>query len=383
MKKFCLSVVLIIIALTGCHHHSNAPSSTTVVASFLDSQATACQIYAVNSYFYPFVMAYFRTMDGNRDPLINLNTSNVGLVVEGKAYDPYKKQYTVQTLKERREGFRTVLVLDCSASMAGQPFSNMLDAARTFIGFKSPSDEIGILALTDTVQTVCPFTKDKSRLNTYLNDLKPIGRKTPIYDGLGTAIQACFTGRGVSFTSSDPDVTILSNIVIITDGAENGSALTREDLMRDIGNMRVPIPIYSIIYTGVSGHKITDLAYISTRSYGRYWTIDSMSYLSPICSKIQDINRNDYVITFRSYLPEDGRSHNMKIGITYSGLAMGANAEFEANSLLPVIAKTPGLRDLLSHLERQIPKLRDGENPYMTSSQSSPPYNPSEIPAGQ
>ncbi|MGB3974834.1 MAG: VWA domain-containing protein [bacterium] len=380
MKKFCLSVVLIIIVLTGCHHHSDAPSSTTVVASFLDAQSPAFKIYAVNPALYPYVMAYFRTMDGNRDPLINLNVANVALYVEGQVYDPYKKQYVVQTLKERREGFRTVLVLDCSASMAGQPFSNMLDAARSFIDFKSPSDEIGILALTDTVQTICPFTKDKGRLRTYLNDLKPIGRRTPIYDGLGTAIQACFTGRAsVSFTSSDPEVTILSNIVIITDGEDNGSALTRADLLRNIENMRVPIPIYSVIYTGKPGYNVTDLAYISTASFGRYWTIDAMSYLSSICSKIQDINRNDYVLTFKSYLPVDGHKHIMKIGVNYAGFLMFNDAEFET---MNIQMATPGLRDLRSHLDRQIPKL-DDNNPYMTSSQSSPPYGSSEIPAGK
>jgi hypothetical protein len=368
MRQRFWIILIVALVVCGCSHQTVSPKAT-VSAGFLDAQTPAFKIYAVNYALYPYVMCYFRTMDGNKEPLINLTNSNVGLMVQGQLYDPMKKQYEVQTLKDRREGFRTVLVLDCSASMAGQPFADLLTAARSFIRLKSPSDEIGIIALTDSVEHVCAFTKDVQRLDTYLNDLRPIGKRTPLYDGIGTAIQACFTGRNLSFSQANLDFTVLSNIVVITDGIDVGSAMSKEGLDRKIDDMKIPIPIYSIIYNGKSKHNFQDLAYLSTISFGRYWEIDSMSYLSQICSKILDINRNDYVVTFRGYLPVDGNNHNLKIAIRYAGFFMDDTAQFQSINL-PLA--TDELRRLRMKLENSIPKLPDG-NPYYSSPETTLP----------
>lgn len=77
------------------------------------------KIYKVNSGLYPYVQVYFRTFDKDQQPLVNLNTMNVGLMVKGKAYDPMKRQYQVNSIRHRQEATRSVLVLDASKSMAG------------------------------------------------------------------------------------------------------------------------------------------------------------------------------------------------------------------------------------------------------------------------
>ncbi|HUL13903.1 MAG TPA: hypothetical protein VLU73_17275, partial [Methylococcaceae bacterium] len=61
------------------------------------------KIYRVNFGLYPYVQVYFRTFDQNQQPLVNLNEMNIGLMVKGQAYDPVKRQYTIQPLRQRPE----------------------------------------------------------------------------------------------------------------------------------------------------------------------------------------------------------------------------------------------------------------------------------------
>ncbi len=47
-------------------------------------------------------------------PLVNLNERNIGLMIQGRPYNPMKTQYGVQSIRQRQEATRTVLVIDAS-----------------------------------------------------------------------------------------------------------------------------------------------------------------------------------------------------------------------------------------------------------------------------
>ena len=339
-------------------------STQAMAQSYLDAGTYGLKIYSVNSAFYPFVMVYFRTFDANFDPLININPLNVGLMVKGRAYDPAKRQYGIQTLKERREGMRTVVVLDCSGSMAGKPFVDAISAVTSYIGLKYPADEVGIIALTDEVKKIAPFMKDGQKLEIFLNDLQATGKQTRIYDGIGAAIEMCSTAQGSTLNNS-PDFVVLSNILLITDGLDEGSAMTVDNLMNEIANMqsggKPPFPIYTLAYNTKDHPGLKQLAKLSARSFGRYWDVAPGSSLAEICHKIQEINRHDYVLTFRSYIPVDGMKYNVKLALNYEGRQMVDSAEFET---MEVPMLTPELQQSRATLETKIPAMPDG-NPYL------------------
>ena len=60
------------------------------------AQGYGLKIFRVESGLYPFVHVYMRTFDQEMNPLVNLNVLNIGVMVEGRAYDPRKKQYVIQ-----------------------------------------------------------------------------------------------------------------------------------------------------------------------------------------------------------------------------------------------------------------------------------------------
>ena len=124
------------------------------------------------------------------------------------------------------------------------------------------------------------------------------------------------------------------------DGKDEGSALAREDLMSRITNLPLPIPIYSLAYTRVGRDFLRNLEALSKNSFGVYYDIgESYNDMQRCVEDIQNILQNDYVVTFRSYVPVDGGKHNMKVGLEYpsrSGKMTYQSADFEALEPPPV-----------------------------------------------
>lgn len=328
------------------------------------------KIFKVESGLYPFVQVYFRTFDQDMRPLVNLNERNVGIMVKGRSYDMGKRQYGIQSLEVRDEAVRTVFVIDCSKTMAGKPFEAALEAAARFVDAKRPQDQVAIIAVRDTddgkgYELVSNFEQDYAALGRRLADLQADGQTTRLYDALGAALQMSgMVSQGNR--GSGGQYIVSSSIIVFSDGKDEGSALTRDNLMTRISNLPVPIPIYSLAYSRIGTEYLKNLEALSKNSFGIYFPIEeSMERITRSVEEIQHILKNDYVLTFRSYLPIDGESHALKLGVEYpsnSGRMMYQNAEFEA-------IEPPPMEAVLKQqqaIAKQLPKLEDND-PYLSN----------------
>lgn len=366
--------VIMLFALLGCAMEQ--PSAQQIAAAsqeapaMMGSQAFGVKSYFVNPAFYPYVMVYFKTTDANGEPLVNLNPMNIGLMIQGKAYDMSKRQYAVQSMGSRNEGFRTVLVIDASGSVADF-FGDIKNAASSYIRLKKPNDEVAIIALGDSVVDVCAFTKDANRADLYLRDVKPTGSRTPLYDGIARAIAMCHSAAGITSTNAS-DYIVQSNIVVISDCMDEHSMFTRENILGKVASMSPPVPIYSMAYVRKyhQGHK--DMAAISTASFGRFFPVNSASSFVRISDKIQSINRSDYVLTFRAYQPVDGNRYSGQVVVNYEG--RGTHDEFTYQTMQPPLI-TPGMREIWNRLNAEMPPVPDS-NPYMTGRGEAPMQAP-------
>ncbi len=339
------------------------------------------KIYRVDSALYPFVQVYFRTFDQTQQPLVNLNEMNIGLMIKGRAYDPTKRQYAIQSLRQRQEAIRTVLVLDTSKSMAGPPFEAALRAAARFIDSKRPQDEVAVLTIRDTkdgYEVVSQFERDKSALARRLADIKASGQKTRLYDSIGAAMQMCgLTAQG-SVTPSPSNYIVSCAVVVFSDGRDDGSALSREELNARITSLTIPIPVYSLAYSKIEKKYFKNLEAISKNSFGIYYLVgEAIERMTPIVEQIQNILQSDYVVTFRSYIPVDGEEHVFKLGVEYpsgSGKYTYESARFEAIEAPPV----GEIQQLIAQLDKRIPKLQDN-NPYF---ETPAKQTPTGVPSG-
>jgi Mg-chelatase subunit ChlD len=325
------------------------------------------KIYQVSSALYPFVQAYFRTFDKNMMPLVNLNERNIGLMVKGKAYDPMKQQYFIQSIRQRQEATRTVIVLDASKSMAGQPFEAAARATARFIDSKRPQDEVSVLAIRDTkdgYDVVSEFERDAGALGRRLADVKVDGRKTRLYDAIGAAMQACGTSSQGSIQASSTNYISSCSVVVISDGQDDGSALSREELNGRISSLPIPVPIYSLAYSKVDPRYFKNLEALSKNSFGKYYLIaEAYDTMQRVVEEIQNILLSDYVLTFRAIQKVDGEEHSFKVGVEYpsgSGKYTYDSARFEALEAPPV----PAIIQKWDSLDAALPELPIGKEPY-------------------
>jgi len=330
--------------------------------------AYGLKIFKVNYGLYPYVRVYFRTFDQNQQPLVNLNEMNIGLMVKGKAYDPMKRQFMIQPIRQTQEATRTVIVLDASRSMAGLPFEAALRASARYIDSKRPQDEVAILSIRDTkdgYDLVSNFERDPGALGRRLMDVRADGMKTRLYDSIGAAMQMCgMTTQGVA--SAGPESHVVScAIVVFSDGLDEGSALSREELNTRITNLPIPVPVYSLAYSRISQKYFKNLESISKNSFGIYYLIgEAVERMQATVEQVQNVIQSDYVVTFRSYVPVDGEEHSFKLGVEYpsgSGKFNFENAKFEAIEAPPV----PAIAQLIQQLNQAMPPLPYGmTSPY-------------------
>jgi hypothetical protein len=310
---------------------------------------------------------YFRSFDQDMQPLVNLNYANIGVMVKGRSYDPAKRQYFVQSIRNRNEAVRTVIVIDCSATMKGEPFKNALLAASRFIDSKRPQDQVAVLAIRDTdegYEVVSNFERDPEALARRIADLEPDGQITRLYDAIGAAMQMSGMVSQGGIGSDDAEYIISNSIVLIADGKNEQSALTREELNDRITDLTVPIPIYSIPYTTVERSHLRNLEALSKNSFGIYFS-EEMAKDNPqrVVENIQNILQNDYVVTFRSHVEVDGESHAFRIGMEYpsnSGKFLYQGGDFDAIEPPPV----DRVLEMVQTLDEKIPAPADG-NPFL------------------
>jgi len=340
------------------------------------------KIYRVDASLYPFVQVYLRTFDDRYQPLVNLNEPNIGLMVKGRSYDPAKRQYGIQSIRQRQEATRSVLVLDSSKSMRGVPFDAALKAVVRFIESKRPQDEVAVLTTRDNEKgfdEVSHFERDGRALARRIADVRADGNRTRLYDTIAAAMQMCAMSAQGSVESGS--YVVSCSIVVFSDGRDDGSALSREELMTRVSGLQIPIPIYSLAYSRQSPEYFRNLEALSKNSFGLYFNVgETLDKMQRIVEEIQNILQSDYVVVFRSYVPVDGAKHNFKLGVEYpsgSGKYVYDDGNFEAIEPPPI----PALLEQQSKLAQRIPALPDGNPGFDQPAMPAPLAAPQAAPA--
>ena len=358
--------LMLILTVAGLAITAAAPAQ----ANNAGIQGYGLKIFRVESALYPFVHVYMRTFDQDMNPLVNLNVLNIGVMIEGRAYDPKKKQYVIQPIRNREEATRSILVLDTSRTLKNADFDALVRAAARFIDAKRPQDQVALLALdnsTEGYSILSNFDREPGTLGRRLADLQPKGEKIRLYDGVAAAMQMAGGAIGGGSSTSNVDYVVSTSIVVLSSGRDEDSAISRSDLMTRISNLKIPVPIYSLCFAGADGKDQRNLQALSKNSFGKYYQIGAnYDTITRNIEDIQTIMQNDYVLTLRSYIPVDGGKHNVKIGVEYptgSGIMYYDASTFEA--LEP--PTFPKILEAQQKIDKAIPSLGKDEPLYLTN----------------
>lgn len=171
-----------------------------------------------------YVMIPF-TAIGSRGPITDLRSSEVSLLVDGHrvASDMFERSQNAPV--------SFTILIDASGSMA---LSGKMDSARAALGaliaHRQRGDDFSLWMFAESeARELVPFTSDAGAISDALGRVNPYG-KTAFFDALSTMPNASRLGKNPSRA-----------IVLLSDGIDNASKLTRDDLAHRLEGVSVPV----------------------------------------------------------------------------------------------------------------------------------------------
>jgi len=176
-------------------------------------------------------------------------------------------------------------LIDRSQSMRGKPLADAIAAARTFVGRKNGSDQLGVIAFGSKPQTLSPFSTAALDAQDSLSGLA--ADKTQ-----GTALFDAIVVAARQLKSNELPGRV---IVVLTDGADKGSKHTIDQAMA--AARQANAAVYAI---GIEGTGFTPdpLIQIADRTGGQYYAASSTSALTAVYAKIADTLKRTWRIEY-------------------------------------------------------------------------------------
>jgi hypothetical protein len=126
-----------------------------------------------------------------------------------------------------------VLLVDVSKSLDARAFEAIRHALRQFVAGARAEDRVALVRFGDQARVATDFTADKTVLEAALAELAPADSRTVLHLALKNALD--LAGR---LESALP---VRRAIVVLTDGKDEGSGVTAEDVLSSLNERRAPI----------------------------------------------------------------------------------------------------------------------------------------------
>lgn len=183
----------------------------------------------------PRITVYLDTLDAKAQPVMTLRPSDLSGTVGAH---PLKLE-SIKAFESSGEGVAYVFLIDVSGSIGPSQFLQMTKAISIWIDELGPSDRVAIFAFGDDFRMISDFTANKNALSEALASLAPKDTKTLLHNTLVQAME--LNSRG------DAGLPARRVIVVLSDGKDEGSGFTVEDVLVEI--RQVHMPIYAIGYS--------------------------------------------------------------------------------------------------------------------------------------
>ena len=327
MRKRIKTIVIIFALLTMVFTGASRPLSGQLLQNSI-----VLQITQVDTSEFPLIHVYVSVRDAQGEPL-PINPGRLVLKENGVAVNAQdiKGSTVVNELT-------SLLVMDVSGSMnfAGK-LDAAKDAARDYIKQLRAQDQTGIITFNTKVNVVNPVTLDHSTLLKAIDKIQARD-DTSMYDALIKAVEILnpLPGRKA--------------IIVLTDGMDNASQGTPEQVLRSIGYTGLSI---STIGLGIipqdetqpdefKGLDQATLTMLAEKAGGRYGFVEDKQSLTELYDQMRRALQSEIVITYTT--PQklrDGVSRSLTVELADDLTGVGSTGEkqFNPGGLVPEVAK--------------------------------------------
>lgn len=200
------------------------------------------------------------------------------------------------------------VILDVSQSMLGQRMDDARAALRRFlVDLLEPGDEVFLMVFNHDPRLEAPWTLGPGRLRGRLDGVRPYGA-TAIYDALVMALPL-FADRAHDRAA----------IVLISDGSDTASDVTREDVRWQIRlndafvyAVGIDAPERRPINDRVNARLLRD---ITAESGGYAEVVSDSPELAPATARIAEELNHQYTLAYAPAAPPDGRYRRIRVRV--------------------------------------------------------------------
>lgn len=293
-------------------------------------QAAQLRIDQIDAGEFPRITIYTTVTDKSQNPLTDVKEESWQYLEDGV---PSRAKIKITPFQFSREGIALVVIVGASGIMKGRPLESEKKAVLNLAANLQPLDKITVLAYGDRVETISGFDATADERRKQVKTMKTFGNTVTFYDALW---------QGIETLLQKPGLPARKAIIIVSDGRDNGSAITREEVLNRIKKSN--IPVYGIGYSLLSPRYLTVLKKITRVSGGTYLYAKRDKIINSKLKKILDQLKKGYVIqTTSKHIPGDGQVHQLTIKVKKRGKILadtkGFNARKNPITLLQLILR--------------------------------------------
>jgi len=221
----------------------------------------------------------------------------------------------------------TMLVVDISGSMdKNGKLAAAKEAAKQYVSQMRPGDQAGLMTYDTKTYYVQPITTDTAALTTAIDGLVT-GGDTAMYNALVEAETnlAAVNGR--------------KSIIVLTDGLDNKSQSTTDDVIAGISQTGLTISTIGFgdaTSKGQVGLDEAGLKSLAEKTGGLYGYADDAEALSAIFQQYGDVLQSEYALTYISPTSlRDGVNRGLTVSL--NGAAVTTSSQYNPGGLLPEV----------------------------------------------
>jgi Ca-activated chloride channel homolog len=290
--------------------------------AFAQDNGPQIRITQVDNSKFPQVTVYVSVTDANGEPF-GVDPNQIQIFENGQLMTPDQVSGSGEI-----GPLTTLLVIDVSGSMNnGEKLSAAKSAAQAYVDQMRPGDQAGLLTFNTKVTYVQALTSDHSALSQAISGLHA-KNDTAMFDALDQAVQILQNVAG------------RKAIIVLTDGLDNQSTHTSDQVIQAIGTSGLSIstiglgdPDLSSPYFGLDENTLRSLA---ERAGGAYSSASNQADLSNLYQLYGRAMQSEYRITYTSPSTlRDGRGRILTVSL---GGSASTQAKYNPGGVLPEVA---------------------------------------------
>lgn len=235
------------------------------------------------------------------------------------------KNFSVSSEGETLYPLSTVLVMDCSGSMKGEPMNKARLGAKAYVNSMRSGDRVGLVSFTDRPNLEAGMVDDGAAVIQRIDAL-PCSGNTALYDALGVALDQLKN-------ESERQVKVM---LVLTDGLDNRSTLSQD---RITNRLRSEGAMFYLMALG-KGAEDASMDALAEAAKGRCYRVKSPDDLADRYLEIAKLLQARLEIGHQVTHPADGKWHAVRMEVdTPFGMIQGqrpylADTEMRVNTTL-------------------------------------------------